>query len=130
MTTDPRPRRPAPRLALSAREWKLYLAGGLGLAYALSLNAVATQAHADTPPVGPASVSLSGNAAGSANSVAWLDELPVADRPPITLPPGWVLASPGEQVAAASAVAPPRGLPTAPSVSAAPRGPRILTRTS
>jgi hypothetical protein len=136
MTTEPRPRRPAPRLDLSGREWKLYLLGGLGLAYAASLSAIASQARpAAGPPLQPPAASVGGLTAGSGRSVVWLDQLPVADRPPVALPPGWVLATPSGQAVGGSAVLPaPPALPGTPSASAqaqtVQRAPRILTRTS
>ena len=43
--TDARPRNTPPRLNLSAREWKLFVIGGLGVAYSASLSVVATQSQ-------------------------------------------------------------------------------------
>ncbi len=47
--TDARPHPTPPRLNLSAREWKLFVIGGLGVAYAASLSVVATHPRAPAP---------------------------------------------------------------------------------
>lgn len=123
---DARPRNAPPRLNLSAREWKLFLIGGLGVAYAASLSVVATQAQ-PAASQGPGVVPTT--AAASGNTVVWLDQLPVNQLPTVAPPQGWTIV--------AAAVQPPAGQgviagaatsSTMPASSA--RVPRIVTRTS
>ncbi|HEX8966908.1 MAG TPA: hypothetical protein VF937_03445 [Chloroflexota bacterium] len=52
--TDARPRYTPPRVNLSAREWKLFVIGGLGLAYAASLSVVATHGQPGASPAADA----------------------------------------------------------------------------
>jgi hypothetical protein len=133
MAIDPRQRRAAPRLNLTGREWKLYLVGGLGIAYAASLSAIATQAHPDAGhSVEPQAPSIADLAANSGSpTVVWIEELPVADRPNVPLPPGWVLAVPSSQAAAAPAAGTVTSNPLASPPPRTPQwAPRILTRTS
>jgi hypothetical protein len=75
--TDPRPRNTPPRISLSAREWKLFVIGGLGVVYAAGLGMVTTQA----------------------------DQLPVSQRPIIAPPPGWTIA-PGASQSSFTSTAP------------------------
>lgn len=135
--TDSRPRRTAPRLKLSGREWKLYLVGGLGLAYAASFSAIASQVE---PGVDRAAATPSMPEAAASNAV-WLEELPAAARPNIAIPPNWILASslaptpvgvnaPTSPVAALGAVPGARSGSSSGQIQPASRAPRILTRTS
>jgi hypothetical protein len=88
MTIEPRPRRSPPRMNLSGREWKLYLVGGLGLAYAASLSAIATQIR---PVATQQSASSNPDArvappiASSGTAPVWLAQLPIAERPSLAL---------------------------------------------
>ena len=117
--TDGRPRH-APRINLSAREWKLYILGGLGLAYAASLAAIGTHADSDAPR---ATANL------SQPPVVWLDQLPVTQRPNVSVPPNWTIASSAGQAASGQSIA----SAAAPLSGASPRtaaAPRVMTRTS
>jgi hypothetical protein len=121
--TDPRPRNTPPRISLSAREWKLFVIGGLGVVYAAGLGTVTTQAQSATSQ--PAAAAPTTSIAG-ASAVVWLDQLPVSQRPTIAPPPGWTIApavgqSPTGQGSFTSA---------ATSSTARASAPRILTRTS
>jgi hypothetical protein len=123
--TDPRPRNAPPRISLSAREWKLFVIGGLGVAYAASLGVMATQAQpaASQPTDAAATTSM-----GIGNTVIWLDQLPVGQRPTVALPPGWTIAVTASQTSTGQdSFASVATSSTAPSVA---RVPRILTRTS
>jgi hypothetical protein len=134
MTIDPRQRRAAPRLNLTGRQWKLYLMGGLGIAYAASLTAIATQPHPDAgQSVKPQAAPVAGLAAAGSGSpaVVWIDQLPVADRPNVVLPPGWVVATASGRTAAGPAPGTAPGGASGPAPARAPQGARrILTRTS
>ena len=115
--TEFRPRN-TPRINLSAREWKLYLIGGLGVAYAASLAAIGTRAESAGSQPTPAPISAPN---GSQPAVVWLDQLPITDRPSVSVPPNWTITSSGAQTAVAPAPVP----------AAAPAAaPRIMTRTS
>ena len=123
--TDRRPRH-APRISLSAREWKLYVVGGLGLVYAASLAAIGTRAESAAPEPGAAPLTT---ANVSQPAVVWLDQLPVTQRPNVSVPPDWTIASSARPAAPG---------PSYPTAAAAPSGasrmaaaaPRVMTRTS
>jgi hypothetical protein len=117
MVTEFRPRN-TPRINLSAREWKLYLIGGLGLAYAVSLAAIITRAESAGSQPTPAPISAPNV---SQPAVVWLDQLPITQRPSVSAPPTWSITSSGGQIAVAPAPVPAKH-PTA--------APRIMTRTS
>ena len=119
--TDARPRNIPPRLNLSAREWKLFLTGGLGVAYAASLSVVAAQAQ-------PAASGTPMTTAAS-NTVVWLDQLPVNQRPSVAAPQGWTVAAVSAQTTVGQGpIAAAATSSTTPAPAA--RVPRIVTRTS
>jgi hypothetical protein len=124
--TDLRPRTTPPRMNLSAREWKLFLIGGLGVAYAASLGMVATQAQpAASQPSGAAPTT----SIDRTSAVVWLGQLPVSQRPAVAPPAGWTIAtSAGQTAAGQSPVAAVTTSSSTPGSTAG--GPRILTRTS
>jgi hypothetical protein len=114
----PASRRPSPKLGLNGHEWKLYLVGLLGTAYAASLLAV---------------VQTAGTVAPSAPLLSTPPAAPTAaPTPPVTLSAagtrgaGATLPGPGPVVAT------PPPVPRAQAASSLPRiqAPRILTRTS
>ena len=120
-TTDPRaPRRAklAPRIGLSALEWRLYLLSGLAAVYTAAWLAMAAgvevapvaMAPDDTPAAAPATV--------------WIDQLPLAARPVVVLPAGWMLASPATPVTTV------RAAPPATRATPTPRRVRVRTRSS
>lgn len=117
--TDSRPRH-APRINLSARGWKLYVIGGLGLAYAASLAAIGTRADS----AAPRATSDSGQPA-----VVWLDQLPVTQRPNVSVPPNWTIASTTGQAAIGQSYA-PAGSPASGASPRTAAAPRVMTRTS
>ena len=124
--TEARPLKNPPRVNLSAHEWKLFVLGGLGFAYAATLSIVATQPRpAALQPPGAAPTTTT----GSGNSIVWLDQLPVGRRPSVVPPQGWAIAA-----AAAQMPVDPGSFASATASSTAPasaaRVPRILTRTS
>ena len=125
--TEARPLKTPPRVNLSAHEWKLFVVGGLGFAYAATLSIVATQPQ--PAALQPPSAAATTTTTGSGNSIVWLDQLPVGQRPPVVPPQGWAIAAAAVQMRVdpgsfASATA----SSTAPASAA--RVPRILTRTS
>jgi hypothetical protein len=123
--TDARPRNAPPRLNLSGREWKLFLIGGLGVAYAASLSVVATQAQ----PAASQSANAAPTTTAAGNTVIWLDQLPVDQRPTVALPRGWTIAAAAAQPPVSQgAMASVATSSTTPGAAA--RVPRIVTRTS
>ena len=123
--TDARPRNAPPRLNLSGREWKLFLIGGLGMAFAASLGLVATPAQpaADKPAGAVPTTAVAGN------TVIWLDQLPVNQRPTVAPPEGWTIAAAAAQPPVTQG--PTAGVTTSSTTpAAAARVPRIVTRTS
>jgi hypothetical protein len=123
--TDVRPRNASARLNLSGREWKLFVIGGLGIAYAASLSLVATETQsAGSQPAGAVPT-----AAGAGNTVIWLDQLPVNQRPTVAPPQGWTIAAAAAQPPVSQG--PMAGVTTSSTTpAAAARVPRIVTRTS
>lgn len=104
MTTE----KPTPRPTLTAPEWRLVLTAGLAVSYAVAWVAFATHlpirkgVATDTgPPVHDATV--------------WLDDLPAAERPAVSLPRGWTIAERDT-------------IPTVARVASRP--PRVRTRSS
>lgn len=113
-----RPSRVAPRLALSPLELRLYAVAVLAAVYLVAWRAIAGGGSPN--PVAPAAAAAQ-PASGASTSV-WLDNLPLAQRPSLALPPGWRLASRGEPAVATTT---PRivRVPT-------PRALRVRTRSS
>jgi hypothetical protein len=123
--TDARPPKTPPRVNLSAHEWKLFVVGGLGFAYAATFSIVATQPQpAALQPASAASTTM-----GSGNSVVWLDQLPVSQRPPVVPPQGWAIAAAAAQRPVGPGSFASATAPSTTPASSAP-APRILTRTS
>lgn len=98
--TEAKAVRAAPRLQVSPLELRLYLVAALAGVYALvwllvwrasgaSPAVAASAAPAPSPPPGTA---------------VWIDELPQAQRPAVTPPAGWRLASRGELVVPATRI--------------------------
>ena len=107
--------RTPPRLPLTTLEWRLYVVVVLAGIYLIAWRAIA-----DTTP-GPPTASPARSAPSDLTTRGvWLDDLPVAQRPVLTLPPGWELAARGEAVVA---VPTPRRAP-------ASRPLRVRTRSS
>jgi hypothetical protein len=77
MTENPVRRAPA-RISLPGTEWKLFLVGGLGVAYAASLSAIAAHAPADVAQMSSAAPN---NVSSGGARVVWLDQLPTDSRP-------------------------------------------------
>ncbi len=124
--TEPRPRNTPPRISLSAREWKLFVIGGLGVVYAAGLGIVTTQAQ---PAASQSTAPAPTTSIAGASAVVWLDQLPVSQRPTIAPPPGWTIApAVGQSPAGQGSFASATTASTAPATAA--RVPRILTRTS
>lgn len=124
--TDPQPRNTLPRLNLSAREWKLFVIGGLGVAYAASLSVVATQSQqvaSQAAAAAPTTLIASGN------PVVWLDQLAVSQRPTVPLPQGSTIATSTGQAAIDQSSVAGATTPSNAPVST-PMSRRILTRTS
>ena len=124
--TDARPHNARPRLNLSAREWKVFVIGGLGVAYAASLSVVATQAQPAASQ--PASV-VPTTTPASRNAVVWLDQLPLSQRPTVAPPQGWTIAAAAVQTPAGQAPV-ARVTTSSTTPASAARVPRIVTRTS
>ena len=123
--TDARPRNTSPRLNLSGREWKLFVIGGLGVAYAASLSVVAIQAQ----PAASQPASAGPTTTQPGNTVIWFDQLPVSQRPAVAPPQGWTIAAAAAQPPASQG--PVAGVTTSSTTpGAAARVPRIVTRTS
>ncbi|MCB9562605.1 MAG: hypothetical protein H6708_19560 [Kofleriaceae bacterium] len=138
MTTERRARdRAAPRIALTGLEWRLYLIGALALAYvavAWDLTTrLAVEVPADPSGEAPAPSAAPGEPGRAPRAAIWIDQLPVAARPAVALPPGWTIAvEPGAAAGAATPTAAPavrRAAPARPAVRAVPRR-RIRTRSS
>ena len=124
--TDARPDNAPPRLNLSAREWKLFVIGGLGVAYAASMSVVATQTQ---PAASQSASAVPTTGTGTGNTVVWLDQLPPGQRPSVAPPQGWTIAAATAHTAVGQA--PISGITTSSTTpAAAARAPRIVTRTS
>ncbi|MCE9575896.1 MAG: hypothetical protein K8W52_22285 [Deltaproteobacteria bacterium] len=118
--SEPRRAKQAPRIGLSAQEWRLYLLSGLAAVYTAAWLALA--AGVDPAPVASAPGDAPAVAPGPAT--VWIDQLPPAARPVVVLPPGWMLASPSTTVTTVRAAIPAtRATPT-------PRRVRVRTRSS
>lgn len=105
MTTD----RKDARITLTTSEWRLLLTAALAATYGLAWIAFAVQGP-------PRDRSAATEEPRARESVVWLDELPPARRPAVTIPAGWTLAVRG----------------AVPAVSRVPgaRPPRVRTRSS
>lgn len=87
--------RATPKIQLSALEWRLYLSSLLAGAYVLAWVALAartprtaTEGVADA--AAPRGVRMT--AAAPEARFVWIDDVPIAQRPVVSLPPGWTLA--------------------------------------
>jgi hypothetical protein len=119
---DPRASRATPKIRLSVLEWRLYLSSLLAGAYVLAWVAFAARtprtANANVAEtVSPRDVRAVTTATSRARFV-WIDDLPVAERPVVSLPPGWAI------------VERPGTPPTDPVRRATGVRPRIRTRSS
>lgn len=99
MTTE---RSKVPRLRWSSFEWRLVLTGVLASAWSAAVVLEAVPA-APSAPQAPEPV------VAERPGPRWLEQLPVAERPPVTPPLGWVVTAlpmaPGLRAAPAPAVA-------------------------
>lgn len=108
--------RPVPKMRLSAFEWRLYLSSLLAGAYVFAWIAFAAPprgtaeadvAEALAPPDLRASAGVS-----TRRRFVWITDLPVAERPAVSLPPGWTIAersqTPRSAVVRRAAAARPR----------------------
>jgi hypothetical protein len=110
MTDRPR----TSRIAASPLELRLYVVAVLAGVYLLTWRSIAgAGAPTSALPAVPASP--------DARRVVWLDELPAARRPPLTVPPGWRVVSRDE---------PATTTPRPVVVRAATRPVRVRTRSS
>jgi hypothetical protein len=104
--------RKAPRLGLGVAEGRLYLVAGLAGIYLLAWRGVTGAPRpAAAPPI--AEVSEPTTAAPR-----WIDEVPLAERPTVAIPPGWHATGRQGDVAAA------------PPVRVVRARPRVRTRSS
>lgn len=113
-----KPSRAAPRLALSPLELRLYVVAVLAAVYLVAWRAIAGSGSSNA--ITPAAAAA--QAASGAPTTVWLDDLPLAQRPSLALPPGWRLASRGEPAVATTMPRVVR-VPT-------PRALRVRTRSS
>ena len=113
-----KPSRAAPRLALSPLELRLYAVAVLAAVYLVAWRAIAGDGSSN--PAIPAAAAV--KASSGAPPTVWLDDLPPMQRPPLTLPTGWRLASRGEHSVATTMPRVVR-VPT-------PRALRVRTRSS
>jgi hypothetical protein len=89
-TNGPAPR-PEPRIRLSGLEWRLCLTTLLSGTYVIAWIAFAMRAPETATTATPFKAEPPVAAKASSRFV-WLTDLPPADRPPVSLPPGWVIA--------------------------------------
>ncbi|MBY0274577.1 hypothetical protein K2Z84_04480 [Candidatus Binatia bacterium] len=87
--------RTVPKIRLSALEWRLYLSSLLAGAYVLAWVAFAAR----TPRTATESVAEAAAPRGVRMTAAapnagfvWIDDVPIAERPAVSLPPGWAIA--------------------------------------
>ena len=92
MTTikGPAPR-PEPRIRLSGLEWRLCLTTLLSGVYVIAWISFAARAPVTATTATPSKPAPPVTAKVS-NRIVWLTDLPPADRPTVSLPPGWVIA--------------------------------------
>lgn len=86
--------RTVPKIRLSALEWRLYLSSVLAGAYVLAWVAfaartprAANESVAEAAPLGVRMTAAAPNA-----QFVWIDDVPIAERPAVSLPPGWAIA--------------------------------------
>jgi hypothetical protein len=115
MTNEHRPPKRESRLHVSSLELRLYVAALLAAVYTITWRAIGGHAPALESSIATAPTT------SEPPRVVWIDRLPPAVRPTITLPAGWERAS--EPPASA---APPTRIVRAPDR----RVPRVRTRSS
>ena len=84
--------KPPPRISISGLEARLYLVATLAAGYLVTWHAIAPSGSV-TAPIG--------DAARASSPVVWLDDVPIGERPELSLPPGWRLVVRGEPTTAA-----------------------------
>jgi hypothetical protein len=109
--------RSAARINLSPLEWRLTLTAALATVYLAAWLAFGSILPARV--VAPAGERRGARVSLAPASTVWLDDLPPGQRPAVTLPPGWRLASSGDAAPAPRVVRVPAG-----------RAPRVRTRSS
>jgi hypothetical protein len=93
MTTTKGPAgRPEPRIRLSSLEWRLYLTTLLSGIYVIAWITFAARAPR-TVTDATASNARGTLPASSRSRFVWISDLPVAERPAVSLPPGWAMAA-------------------------------------
>jgi hypothetical protein len=118
--TEPR----GPRRS-STLEWRLYLASALAGVYLLTWRAIVWSASSPSSGGEPGPGAVVQRDDAPASRAVWLDDLPLAERPSIAVPPGWEIASRTAPEVAPTPRTPPRVV-RAPS--SRPR--RVRTRSS
>lgn len=85
--------------SLAAVDWKLHAVAVIAVVYLIAWYEAAT-----TPQRAPVSVPATPRA-------VWLDQLPLAERPPVAPPTGWRVASRDEQTATPALMRAPASRP-------------------